>query len=193
MLKRVPLGIFKIRWTHLTISINIMMPQKPDNNSNLSRAYCVPGTVLSTLLVLTHWILMVSCSRYCYYHHFRGEQTDTENTHLSCLGSGRAGIWAQQSSPKVWTPNCYAVLSISNFPYRMTQHNISFCGGMWRVSNMVSPPPLVSAHREVSCFCCVNFLLHQSLPLPMLSHCWLSQLPRITYAKHTLVSLSLEA
>lgn len=122
-----------MRWTHLTISINIMMPQKPDNNSNLSRAYCVPGTVLSTLLVLTHWILMVSCSGYCYYHHFKGEQTDTENTHLSCPGSGRVGIWAQQSSPKVWTPNCYAVLSISNVPYRMTSHIISLfvgvCGG----------------------------------------------------------------
>lgn len=79
-IKRAPLGIFKVRRAHLIISMNIMMPQKLDNNSDLSRAYCVPGTVLSSLLVLAHLILMFSCSKNYYYHHSREKQTDTQNT-----------------------------------------------------------------------------------------------------------------
>lgn len=62
----------------MTVSIKIMMPQRTDNNSDFSRAYCVPGTVLSSLLVLTHSILTLSCSKYYYYYHSRGEQIGTQ-------------------------------------------------------------------------------------------------------------------
>ena len=63
----------------MVISMNIMMCQKPDNNSDLSGAYCVSGTVLSSLLVLAHLILMFSGSKYYYDLHSREKQTDAQN------------------------------------------------------------------------------------------------------------------